>query len=54
MIAPLPDIREPVGCIVWGFVAQLYVGEDPRFKEEGVGIKSEPRARQEMGPCGER
>ena len=47
MIIPLPDLRESKGCVVQGST-QLHAGEDVRFKEEGVGINSEPQV-----PCGD-
>jgi hypothetical protein len=43
MIASLPNIRESSGHVVWGFVAKFYTGEDLRFAEEGMGVKSEPQ-----------
>ena len=46
---PLPNIREHVGHAVQGFIAQLYTGEDLRFKEEGESIKSGPRVQQGTG-----
>ena len=46
MVIPLPDIRESSGHIVGGFVVKFHVREDPRFEEEGVGIKSEPQAKR--------
>ena len=38
----LPDIGIPKGCVAQGYIRLLHVGEDARFKEEGVGINSEP------------
>jgi hypothetical protein len=43
MIIPLPDIRESKGCVAQKFITQFYAGEDARFKEKGMGIKSEPQ-----------
>jgi hypothetical protein len=40
----LPDIREAKGCVVWGFIAQLHVGENSRFAQESVGVQPEPQA----------
>ena len=45
MIIPLPTIREPGGDVTQGFIGQLHAGEDPRVKEEGVGIESKPQAK---------
>ena len=42
MPIPLPDIRNTSGCVAQGFVREIYVREDLRVEEEGVGIKSEP------------
>jgi hypothetical protein len=44
MMISLPDIRKSKGCVTQGYIRQFHVGEDARFKEEGVGIKSEPPA----------
>ena len=38
----LPDIRESKGCVAQGYIRLFHVREDARFKEEGVGMKSEP------------
>jgi hypothetical protein len=54
MIVSLPNIRESSGYVVWGFIAKFYTREDSRFAEEGVGVKSEPQAKQGMGPKGDR
>jgi hypothetical protein len=43
MIVSLPDIHEPNRCVVQRFIMQFYVGEEARFKEEGVGINSGPQ-----------
>jgi hypothetical protein len=48
MIISLPGIRESVGCVIRGIVAQFHVREDSGFKEEGVGIQSGPQHRQGM------
>jgi hypothetical protein len=37
-----PDIRNSKGCVAQGYIILFYIREDARFKEEGVGIKSEP------------
>jgi hypothetical protein len=50
MIVSLPDIRESVGPVFRVFITQFYAGEDSRFKEEGVGIKSEPQGREAEVP----
>jgi hypothetical protein len=44
MTVSLPDIRNSI-IVVRRFIRQFDVGEDSRFKEESVGIKSEPQAR---------
>jgi hypothetical protein len=46
MTSSLPDIREPSGHVVRGFIEKFYVREDSRFKEEGVGMKPEPQAKR--------
>ena len=43
MMISLPDIRNSSELVVRGFVTQFHVGEDVRFTEESVGIKSEPQ-----------
>jgi len=40
---PLPNIGEPGGSIVWGFITEFHVREDSRVTEEGVGVKSDPQ-----------
>ena len=47
MIISPPDTRGSKGCEVQGFIIQLHVGEDARFKEENVGIKCEPQVPRE-------
>jgi hypothetical protein len=42
MMISFPDIGIPKGCVVQGYIRLFHVREDARFKEEGVGIKSEP------------
>ena len=39
---PFPDICESEGRVVQAFVTELYVREDFRVKEEGVGVEPEP------------
>ena len=38
----LPNIRMPVDRAAQGFVTQLHVGEDSRFTEKSMDMKSEP------------
>jgi hypothetical protein len=54
MIVSLPNIRESSSHVVRGFIAKFYIGEDSRFAEEGVGVKSETQAKEGMGPKGDR
>ena len=44
MIISLPNVREPGENVVRRFIVQFYVGKYSRFKEEGVGVESEPQA----------
>ena len=44
MIISPPNVREPGENVVQRFIVQFYVGKDSRFKEEGVGVESEPQA----------
>jgi hypothetical protein len=52
MIFSLPDICESNERVAQEFIIQFQVGEDSRFTEESVGVKSEPQAQRVTGPFG--
>jgi hypothetical protein len=41
MMISLPDIRKSKGGIAQGYIRLFHARENTRFKEEGVGTKSE-------------